>query len=85
MQRSDIERYLLTARGHSIVVDARELAAVPGVVRTITIHRENRVTIEFDRSLAYGSGPAGCGRASPQGRFRAHGYLLAAGIEARRE
>ena len=56
MQRSDIERYLLAARGHSIIVDARELAAVPGVVRTITIHRENRVTIEFDRSLTYFDG-----------------------------
>lgn len=56
MQRQDVERYLSVAREHSVIVDVREIAPAPGIVRTITIHRGNEVTIEFDRSRGYAYG-----------------------------
>ncbi len=56
MQRQDVERYLLAAREHSVVVDVREIAMAPGILRIITIHRGNRVTVEFDRSRGYVDG-----------------------------
>ena len=56
MNRTEIERYLEVGRGHSLVVDVREVAEVPGNLRTVTIHRGNRVTIEYERSRAYVDG-----------------------------
>jgi hypothetical protein len=56
MDREQIERYLNGGRGHSVVVDARDVEGAPGNVRTVTIHRGNRVTIEYDKASAYVAG-----------------------------
>ena len=56
MDKAEIERYLFAGVRHSVVVDARELPAVPGVIRTLTIHRGNRVTLEFDSTPNYLTG-----------------------------
>lgn len=56
MQEGEIVRYLAVAHGHSIVVDVRRVEGVPGVLRAITIHQDNTVTIEFDRAVAYAEG-----------------------------
>lgn len=56
MDKAEIERYLFAGRGHSVVVDAREVTAAPGVIRTLTVHRGNRVTLEFDSTPNYITG-----------------------------
>jgi hypothetical protein len=56
MDRAEIERHLHAGRGHSVVVDAREVDEAPGNVRLVTIHRGNRVSIEYDQARAYVEG-----------------------------
>jgi hypothetical protein len=56
MDKAQIEQYLNVGRGHSVVIDARELEDVPGNMRKVTIHRGNRVTIEYDKARAYAEG-----------------------------
>lgn len=51
MTRFDIERYLYAGRG--VVVDVRPVEGAPGHVRTVTLHRALRVTIEYQRSREY--------------------------------
>jgi hypothetical protein len=54
MDRSELKQYLDVVAGHSIVVDVR--GVLPGIVRAITVHREQSVTIEYDRARAYVEG-----------------------------
>jgi len=56
MQRADIERYLHARLGHSVIVDVREVEDAPGNVRTVTIHRDYKVTIEYETSKSYAEG-----------------------------
>jgi hypothetical protein len=56
MDRSELKQYLDVAAGHSVVVDVREVPGLPGIVRTITVHRDQSVTIEYDRARAYVEG-----------------------------
>jgi hypothetical protein len=62
MQFDELERYLAVAMGHSVTVDVRRCPGIPGVVRTTTVHRGNRVTIEHEVASIYASGePEGFG------------------------
>ena len=49
----EIERLLNVSLAHSVVVDVREIIEAPGHLRTVTIHRGNDVTIEFERCVDY--------------------------------
>jgi hypothetical protein len=53
MTKEELERGLSVGRAHSVVVDVREVQEAPGNVRTVTVHRGNRVTIEYDKTRAY--------------------------------
>jgi hypothetical protein len=56
MDRDEIFRYLHASLAHSITVDVMEVSEAPGNVRTITIHNDDRVTIEFQKSQEYVEG-----------------------------
>jgi hypothetical protein len=53
MDRAEIERYLAAALGHSIMIDVRELPEFPGLVRTVLVHEDFHVTIEFPTARGY--------------------------------
>jgi hypothetical protein len=53
MDLGEIERYIHASVAHSITVDVCDWTPAPGYVRTVTLHRNNRVTIEFQRAHEY--------------------------------
>jgi hypothetical protein len=53
MDLAEINRYLYASVAHSITVDVIELDEAPGTLRTITIRRDNSVTIEFPPATEY--------------------------------
>jgi hypothetical protein len=56
MDTEEVRRFVDVSLAHSIVVDVSEVVEAPGNLRTITIHRENRVTIEFQKCIDYVEG-----------------------------
>jgi hypothetical protein len=56
MDYDEIRRYLDVSLAHSISIDVRDVLEAPGNVRTVTIHRDARVTIEFQKSTEYSGG-----------------------------
>lgn len=56
MDANEVRRYLDVSLGHAIVVDVQEVVDAPGNLRTITIHRGNGVTIEFQSCADYVQG-----------------------------
>jgi hypothetical protein len=53
MERDELQRYLDVSIAHSVTVDIEEVGEAPGCLRSITIHRDGRVTIEFQRCGEY--------------------------------
>jgi hypothetical protein len=53
MDRSEIERYVDVSIAHSITIDVCDWKPAPGYVRTITVYRNNRVMIEFQKAHEY--------------------------------
>jgi hypothetical protein len=53
MNREEVRRYLDVSLAHSIVIDVREVGEAPGYLRSITIHRDYCVTIEFQKCSEY--------------------------------
>lgn len=56
MDANEVRRFLDVSLAHSIIVDAQEIAQAPGNLRTVTLHRENGVTIEFQSCLSHAQG-----------------------------
>jgi hypothetical protein len=56
MDYDELRRYLDVSLAHSVVVDVRELSEAPGYLRTITVHQDGRVTIEFPPAREYAQG-----------------------------
>jgi hypothetical protein len=55
MDHDEIQRYLDVSSAHSVTVDVQEVSEAPGNLRTITIHRDIRVAIEFQKCSEYAS------------------------------
>jgi hypothetical protein len=53
MEDREIERYLYASMAHSITVDVQELPDAPGNLRTVTIHQDHHVTIEYQTCRQY--------------------------------
>ncbi len=53
MNQLDLQKELDVSRYHSVIIDVRECEQAPGNVRTVTIHQDYSVTIEFDTCEAY--------------------------------
>lgn len=56
MDHDELRRYLDVSLAHSAVVDVREIPEAPGYLRTITVHNDYGVTIEFETCLQYVQG-----------------------------
>ena len=62
MDREELDRYLAAAMGHSIMVSVTEPPDLPGFVRTVLVHQDLHVTIEWDVAHLYVDG-------NPEGPF----------------
>lgn len=55
MEKDEIRRCLDASVAHSAVVDVREVEEAPGYLRTVTIHDDLAVTIEYQKCADYRS------------------------------
>jgi hypothetical protein len=53
LEFEEIRRCLDVSVAHSVTIDVVEVSEAPGNLRAITIHSDNRVTIEFQRCAEY--------------------------------
>ena len=53
MDLAEIQRYLSASRGHSVCVHVCEVPEAPGYLRTVMIHDDLAVTIEYDDCKTY--------------------------------
>jgi hypothetical protein len=53
MDYDEVRRYCDASLAHSITIDVREVAEAAGNLRTVTIHDDHSVTIEFQRCADY--------------------------------
>lgn len=56
MDRQELERYLHISRSHSVVIDVTEVVGAPGILKIVTVHQGNSVSIEFEKARAYVEG-----------------------------
>lgn len=76
MDRDEVRRYLDVSLVHSIVIDVQEVPEAPGTLRSIMIHEDQDVTIEYQTCAEYVTGDSEGGGLKYIGHYDAMDELV---------